>query len=222
MWAEPPKRLRPFSYSAKYRMRKLIDLITEASIDEDYQTARQRAGFAPAPSKMMHLRIYRQMQKLANSNPTTEEAATTLLQDIEYLKDAMKEFGARQGGEVEQTMTDVLNHLMMFLPKDGDIEGVLHSPHETMREIIDGMKFLHKQLAHEGILVESFYEKRHELKQGDCFRDRDGDIVMLDERVEGDGTKWTVALWWGSSWAYEGSTVEPSDLVERVPNPETK
>lgn len=196
-------------------MRKFIDIISEATSTLDRHP---ETGFK---TDQRHLRIYRQMMKLVSFQPTDENSATTLLQEIEYLKDAIKEFGTRQGPEMQEKMHLVLNHLMMFLPRDGDIEGVLADPQGVMQEISDGMKFLHAQLPREGVIVESedFYAQRHTLKPGECFRDRDGDIVMLDDRVEGDGTKWTVALWWGSSWAYEGSTVEPSDLVARVPDP---
>lgn len=48
------------------------------------------------------------------------------------------------------------------------------------------------------------------------FRTQDGEKVMLDRRVPGDGTRWYVADWWGDSWAYMDSTIEPGDLAERI------
>lgn len=51
-----------------------------------------------------------------------------------------------------------------------------------------------------------------ELRSGQVFRTYDGSLVMLDRRVPGDGTKWYVADWWGNSWSYQDSTIEPSDL----------
>lgn len=61
-----------------------------------------------------------------------------------------------------------------------------------------------------------WYERRDELEGGQIFRLRDGSIVMLDWRVPGDGTKWLVADWAGTHWSYEGSTIEPGDLAERL------
>lgn len=61
-----------------------------------------------------------------------------------------------------------------------------------------------------------WYDRRDELQEGQVFIDFQGDKVKLDRRVPGDGTKWYVADWWGSSWAYMDSTIEPGDLVDRV------
>ena len=61
-----------------------------------------------------------------------------------------------------------------------------------------------------------WYERRHELAPDQVFRTQDGEKVMLDRRVPGDGTRWYVADWWGGSWAYMDSTIEPGDLAERI------
>lgn len=61
-----------------------------------------------------------------------------------------------------------------------------------------------------------WYERRHELAPDQVFRTQDGEKVMLDRRVPGDGTRWYVADWWGDSWAYMDSTIEPGDLAERI------
>ena len=58
-----------------------------------------------------------------------------------------------------------------------------------------------------------WYTRRDELHSGQIFRLFDGDFVRLDRRVEGDGTKWEVANWYSGSWAYEGSEIEPGDLI---------
>ena len=62
---------------------------------------------------------------------------------------------------------------------------------------------------------EYWYEQRHTLCEGQMFRAVDGDIVKLDRTVPGDGTRWYVADW-NNGWSYYDSTIEPSDLVERV------
>lgn len=71
-----------------------------------------------------------------------------------------------------------------------------------------------------------WYERRHELRVGDVFTTIQGDIVQLDRRVPGDGTRWYVLDWAprdnprGGTWFAEDGTVEPGDLVEKIPNPE--
>ena len=57
-----------------------------------------------------------------------------------------------------------------------------------------------------------WYERRHELRSGMVFEDYEGDLVMLDRDVPGDGTKWYVATLWNGSWCYMDHTIEPSDL----------
>ena len=57
-----------------------------------------------------------------------------------------------------------------------------------------------------------WYERRNELQEDQVFRDFEGDLVKLDRRVPGDGTKWYVAVMWGGSWAYMDDTIEPGDL----------
>ena len=74
-------------------------------------------------------------------------------------------------------------------------------------------------------MVKDWYEARDELKGGMIFTLADGDEIMLDRRVPGDGTKWyhyevdftfdegvILSCWDG--------TVEPSDLVELLANNE--
>lgn len=61
-----------------------------------------------------------------------------------------------------------------------------------------------------------WYERRDELEPGMVFRDFEGDLVMLDRRVPGDGTRWYAATMWGSSWAYMDHEIEPGDLRERI------
>ena len=59
-----------------------------------------------------------------------------------------------------------------------------------------------------------WYARRSELEPGMVFRCVFGGFVKLDQRTEGDGTKWDVADWndYTKGWSYEGSTVEPGDL----------
>lgn len=61
-----------------------------------------------------------------------------------------------------------------------------------------------------------WYARRDELMPDMVFIDRQGDRVMLDQRVEGDGSKWEVADWNVDHWSYDGGTIEPGDLVERI------
>lgn len=60
-----------------------------------------------------------------------------------------------------------------------------------------------------------WYERRDELEPEQVFRQHGGDVIKLDRRVPGDGTKWYVADWCGY-WAYYDGTVEPGDLEERL------
>ncbi|SOC25865.1 hypothetical protein [Thalassospira xiamenensis] len=65
-----------------------------------------------------------------------------------------------------------------------------------------------------------WYERRDELEQGQIFRTVDGSVVILDHRVEGDGTKWTVGCWASHThcFVFEEDTVEPGDLEARLPD----
>ena len=63
-----------------------------------------------------------------------------------------------------------------------------------------------------------WYERRSDLMGGMMFRCHDGSLVLLDRRVPGDGSQWYVADWWGNSWAYMDSTIEPGDLAVRLPD----
>ncbi|MFC4236446.1 hypothetical protein ACFOY8_14670 [Thalassospira xianhensis] len=64
-----------------------------------------------------------------------------------------------------------------------------------------------------------WYERRDELEQGQIFRTVDGNVVILDHRAEGDGTKWTVGCWASRAlcFVFEEDTVEPGDLEARLP-----
>lgn len=63
----------------------------------------------------------------------------------------------------------------------------------------------------------NWYERRDELKPGQVFRCQDGSIVELDRLVPGDGTRWYVLDCEGDRrFAYD-STIEPGDLVEKLP-----
>jgi hypothetical protein len=61
-----------------------------------------------------------------------------------------------------------------------------------------------------------WYQKRDELRPGMVFKCYDG-IVKLDRTVPGDATKWYTADWW-NGWSYMDSTIEPGDLIERLPD----
>lgn len=62
-----------------------------------------------------------------------------------------------------------------------------------------------------------WYEHRHNLQEGMIFHTREGTTVKLDRRVPGDGTKWYVADSIAGKWFYEDSTIEPGDLLEKLP-----
>lgn len=62
-----------------------------------------------------------------------------------------------------------------------------------------------------------WYERRHDLAQGQVFRLQDGSVVQLDRRVPGDGSKWYVADWF-RGWGFYDSTIEPGDLQIRLPD----
>jgi hypothetical protein len=77
-----------------------------------------------------------------------------------------------------------------------------------------------------------WYARRDELAPDQVFTDFDGDLVKLDRRVPGDGTRWYVASWNPGSdrpdvdpfyrkgrWSYDDSTIEPGDLRERADDP---
>lgn len=59
-----------------------------------------------------------------------------------------------------------------------------------------------------------WYERRGELEPGMVFSDYQGDLVKLERRVPGDGTRWEVANWnsYTNGWTYDGNEVEPGEL----------
>jgi hypothetical protein len=61
-----------------------------------------------------------------------------------------------------------------------------------------------------------WYDRQDELRPEMVFQLHDGDLVKLDRRVPGDGTKWYVADWSNGSWGYWDSTIEPSDLWKKA------
>jgi hypothetical protein len=61
-----------------------------------------------------------------------------------------------------------------------------------------------------------WYAHRDELEPGQVFRDFEGDLVMLDRTVPGDGTQWYVAIQCNGSWSYDDTIIEPGDLRERI------
>lgn len=61
-----------------------------------------------------------------------------------------------------------------------------------------------------------WYARRHELEPDMVFRDFQGDLVMLDRRTPGDGSRWNVLTDYRGSWVDDGATIEPGDLRELV------
>ncbi len=62
-----------------------------------------------------------------------------------------------------------------------------------------------------------WYARRHELKPDMIFSDHEGDLVKLDRRTPGDGTRWNVLSEYDGSWIDDGVSLEPSDLREHLP-----
>lgn len=71
-------------------------------------------------------------------------------------------------------------------------------------------------LSVEYIEYTDWYENRDRLEQDDVFITNTGDIVKLDHRVPGDGTRWYVANFTGGSFAYDDDEIEPSDLKYKL------
>lgn len=61
--------------------------------------------------------------------------------------------------------------------------------------------------------MECWYTHRAELCLGMIFRTVNGEFVMLDRGVPGDGTRWYVADRFDGRWFYQDSTIEPGDLT---------
>ena len=60
-----------------------------------------------------------------------------------------------------------------------------------------------------------WYKNRRLLKEGMVFWTYADELVKLDRRVPGDGTKWYVADYSFGDWGYYDGTAEPSDFRER-------
>lgn len=132
-------------------MRKYIDIIN-ATLNES--TSAQRHAETGEQLQPRFLRINNVMNRVADGDVSTEESTTRLLQNLNYLCDAIREFGSRHGGEVQRRIDDAIIHLHAFLPRDGDIEGAMSNP-QTLRNIRDGMRFLRTQLRADGFIIES-------------------------------------------------------------------
>lgn len=75
-----------------------------------------------------------------------------------------------------------------------------------------------------------WYERSHELEPEQVFRLEGNSVVKLDHRKPGDGSAWIVATWHkgflagatykacAPHWSYQEDTIEPGDLIERLPN----
>lgn len=61
-----------------------------------------------------------------------------------------------------------------------------------------------------------WYERRHELLEGQVFETLSGETVKLDRTVPGDGTKWYVATLDEYGWAYMDATIEPGELAAMI------
>lgn len=66
-----------------------------------------------------------------------------------------------------------------------------------------------------------WYDRRHELRVDQVFREQSGLIVKLDRTVPGDGSDWYVLEWHNGWFAYD-RRIHPSDLAERLPDEPTK
>ena len=58
-----------------------------------------------------------------------------------------------------------------------------------------------------------WYDNRDKLKSGMMFVLEDGDRVVLDRRVPGDGTRWYAANVVSGKLFFEDYEVEPGDLA---------
>lgn len=68
-----------------------------------------------------------------------------------------------------------------------------------------------------------WYVHNQDLNCGDIFVTHNKEIVYLDSRVIGDGTKWDVIDWYDGRWTNEGGTIEPGELWYRLKSdPKTK
>lgn len=69
-------------------------------------------------------------------------------------------------------------------------------------------------------MADYFYEHQHDLDPEQVFRTDYGNVVKLGRPVPGDGSKWYVADFnvHTGKWCYVGSTLEPGELAERLPD----
>ncbi len=61
-----------------------------------------------------------------------------------------------------------------------------------------------------------WYERRNELYPEMIFVTKQNEVVKLDRRVPGDGTKWYVADLDNRGWGYYDGTIEPGDLDWKI------
>jgi hypothetical protein len=61
-----------------------------------------------------------------------------------------------------------------------------------------------------------WYERQSELWPGMIFVTKDNEVVQLDRRVPGDGTKWYVLDLDDKGWSSWDGTIEPGDLDWKV------
>ena len=59
-----------------------------------------------------------------------------------------------------------------------------------------------------------WYEHRHELQPEQVFSTYCAEVVCLNRRVPGDGSRWYVDSYNRGGWYDDNETIEPGDLVD--------
>jgi hypothetical protein len=189
-------------------MRKLIDLITEAS------------EHTPPPSKgPQRIRVSRALEAINSADFKTEAGANQVLKALSHLCDSILAW-VENRGEVALAARKAVGEAKTMFPRDS--QHLISNP-SSVRNIRDGLALIRKSLKKYDVVLETqqrdpidWYERRDELQPEMVFRDYHGDLVKLDRRVPGDGSQWYVAVRWGNSWSYDDSIIEPGDLVEKI------
>lgn len=129
-------------------MRNFINIVNNS-----VESAKTLNEGVEAPNKFIRLQSV--IDRIALADPSTEDGATTLLQRLNYLCDAVTEFCDR-GGDSEscQAIRKAVGEAKTMFPKDGDIEGVMSNPH-TKRNIADGIALIRSALKSYGVMVEA-------------------------------------------------------------------
>ena len=180
-----------------------------------------QSDHSPPPPASKRIHVTRALEIIHTADISNEIGAQHVLDALHSVCDSVLQW-VENRGEVALAARKAVGEAKTYFPRDAN--ALMSNPH-ALRNIRDGLGIIRQALQPYQVVMEAeqptedWYDRRDELESDMVFRDYQGDLVKLDRQVPGDATQWYVADFSNGSWAYYDSTIEPGDLVERVPDP---